>query len=290
MSVEAITWALRVKTGSSITKAILLVLANHANPKGVCWPSFADVARQAECSFSTVQRAVREMESAGLLERQRRRREDGNYGTYTIALSLSADLTVSTYEDHDQTPASRETRPVTVTSGQPDHRSDCPKPPVSLPEQNRHKNHHTVVVEDARAADRETSDWPSRLREAQQRAGSALNLTASGVHHFADLRRLCEPTSGHPCDWERHVLPAIDELAASFTAKGQQFRSWAIIGPSSIRNRDRDLAGLPEPVTLEPPHVQHQPARKRGTSLSDSLVDYANEYAAAVQRREAGIV
>jgi len=303
VSVEAITWALKTDTGSATFKAILLVLANYADIHGVCWPSFEAVAKRAECSVSTVQRAVCTMEEKGLLQRTRLRRQDGQWGAYKIHLAMPAGAVeeiCDTPEEDDFDPPVNLTAgvkhpPVNLTTGQSDHRSNTTEPPVKLTGLEPNKlsslrSERTISggVE-ARAGEVRETFWPSRLREAQGRAGASLNLTAGGAHTFAELRRLCEPATGHPCDWDLDVLPAVDELAGSFAARGQQFRSWSIVHDAALRNRDRRLAGLPDPKEL--PRDQHQPARRdsgRPRSSIDVAADLAREFAAAERAKGVG--
>ena len=303
MSVEAITWALKTDTGSATSKAILLVLANYADIHGVCWPSFEKVAKRAECSVSSVQRAVCAMEEKGLLQRERLRRQDGQWGAYRIILAMpvgAVEEICDSVEEDDfdppvNLPAGVKHPPVNLTAGQSDHRSNTTEPPVKLTglEPNKlsslRSERNISGGVDARADEARETSWPSRLREAQGRAGASLNLTAGGAHTFAELRRLCEPVTGPPCDWDRDVTPAIDEVAASFAARGQQFRSWSIIHDAALRNRDRRLAGLPDPQ--EPVHAQHQPARlnpRRPRSGADVAIDLAREFAAAERAKGVG--
>ena len=293
MSVEAITWALKAKTGSSTAKAVLLVLSNYADIHGVCWPSFRSVSERAECSVSSVKRVVSEMEQQGLLQRIRLRRKDGQMGAYRITLAMPLGAVEEVCDSVSDVPKAPEVNLVSgvkpelnLTRAQSDLRSNTHAPELTMSslEPNNINIIDAAVVANAPPA-RETSDWPSRLREAQARAGDALNMTASGVHHFADLRRLCEPSSGIPCDWEFDALPAIDELAASFRAKRDQFRSWAIIGPTAIRNRDRRLAGNPDPKE-QPAHVQpvESPKHYGITASNLAMRDRSNRAALAALR------
>jgi DNA-binding PadR family transcriptional regulator len=65
MSVEAISWALRVPIGGN-AKVVLLGLANHAHPDGTeARPSVDRLAVYAHCDRRTVQRNLRQLEAAG---------------------------------------------------------------------------------------------------------------------------------------------------------------------------------------------------------------------------------
>jgi DNA-binding transcriptional ArsR family regulator len=51
-------------------KLVLLAIADCANDEGVAWPSIQTIARKSGASARTVQRHIREIEEAGLLERE----------------------------------------------------------------------------------------------------------------------------------------------------------------------------------------------------------------------------
>ena len=83
MSYQLMTWASEQTTGSSTRKAVLLALANAANHHtGRCFPSVARLCTETEASEKTVRRALDELEAAGFISRERRRRDDGTLSTY----------------------------------------------------------------------------------------------------------------------------------------------------------------------------------------------------------------
>lgn len=68
MSVEAMSWALRVPIGGS-AKVVLLGIANHAGADfGNARPSVETLGRYAHCDRRTVQRKLRQLERAGWIE------------------------------------------------------------------------------------------------------------------------------------------------------------------------------------------------------------------------------
>jgi len=67
MSFEAMTWAIKKKTGSSTRKLILLLLADRANEDGVCWPSLSRIAEDCEISRDSVIRHIKQLERDGLI-------------------------------------------------------------------------------------------------------------------------------------------------------------------------------------------------------------------------------
>ena len=74
MSVQAITWALSVQTGSPSAKCVLVAIANYADERGICWPSQELLAFQTDQSVDSIQRRLKELEKMGLLQRRIRQR------------------------------------------------------------------------------------------------------------------------------------------------------------------------------------------------------------------------
>ena len=68
MSIEALNWALDDKLDKPALKAVLIGIANHANPQGEAWPSKQRLALYTGYSERQVQRAIQELEALDLLE------------------------------------------------------------------------------------------------------------------------------------------------------------------------------------------------------------------------------
>ncbi|HBS6307862.1 TPA: helix-turn-helix domain-containing protein [Klebsiella pneumoniae] len=64
--------AMGVKVGNSLRKLVLIKLADNANDKGECWPSYQHIADQCECSKSAVRNHIDALEDMGLLKRENR--------------------------------------------------------------------------------------------------------------------------------------------------------------------------------------------------------------------------
>lgn len=71
MSLKAMVWALNDAPANTSGELLVLIsLAERANEDGTAaWPSHAWLANRARCSISTVQRRLRDLESAGLITR-----------------------------------------------------------------------------------------------------------------------------------------------------------------------------------------------------------------------------
>lgn len=79
MSREVETWARKQRTGDPVTKAVLVAVANWANPFGEeCFPSIKRLAEDVEVSERTVQRHIIRLEEMALLQRVERVRKDGS--------------------------------------------------------------------------------------------------------------------------------------------------------------------------------------------------------------------
>jgi DNA-binding transcriptional MocR family regulator len=71
-------WWLDVVTDSKAVH-VLTILAVHANPKGVCWPSRKLIAGKVGCSLATVTAKTRLLEERGILTIEQRRRQSAIY-------------------------------------------------------------------------------------------------------------------------------------------------------------------------------------------------------------------
>lgn len=58
--------------------AVYMYLKDRTNGDGVCWPAIPTIASQLRLSRSTVQRALRDLERTGWLEKSARYRENGS--------------------------------------------------------------------------------------------------------------------------------------------------------------------------------------------------------------------
>lgn len=78
MSMELMVKAMKTKVGNPLRKLVLIKLADNANDMGECWPSYQHVADQCEIARSTVKSHIRELEKAGLVRREYRRKGEIN--------------------------------------------------------------------------------------------------------------------------------------------------------------------------------------------------------------------
>lgn len=92
VSFKLMAMALDVKTGSPITKLILLKICDNANDAGECWPSQDTIASQCETSRETVNRHIKKLCDVGILIKK----DQTKHGMKTVSkYQVSLDVTES---------------------------------------------------------------------------------------------------------------------------------------------------------------------------------------------------
>ena len=92
MSSQAMSWSWAQTTASSGQRLVLLALADHADDVGICWPSVARLSRLTAISERQVRDHLNALVELGLLQKERRRRQDGSLtvNTYFLAMPNAA--------------------------------------------------------------------------------------------------------------------------------------------------------------------------------------------------------
>lgn len=67
MSIEALNWSFNLKLDKPLLKAVLIGIANHANPVGEAWPSVERLMLYTGYKERAVRKALCELESIGLM-------------------------------------------------------------------------------------------------------------------------------------------------------------------------------------------------------------------------------
>lgn len=229
MSVEALTWALRVGGLTPRAKLVLIGLADSADrATWSCYPSRKSLAEVGDCSVDTVDRAMKELLKAGHLSVTGRTRNGGgqssNLYTLTPSRKIAAPLTPAA-EMRPPPPAEMPRgEPHSYAAGGAAYGAAPYEPSLEPPLKNR-------IVSKA------------EIGSLIDRAGDACDPTAPGLHHGADLNRMIRGG----CDWASDIEPAVDQLAASFRRRGKRFATWSLLEEHAVQNRDRRLAGVPAP-------------------------------------------
>jgi hypothetical protein len=188
MSIEAMAWAKRQKTGDSTTKLVLLMLADWANPgpkdghrpdtadgRHYTWEGQEGVAEACELSVSSVKRHQAKLRALGLIRTERRFSRSGNrISDYVILACDSAGAKpfppVDNQDDHTKAQSDTWRGPAETTKCQNDLRS-----PVVLGPSVTGEPYRTVVPDSKeplslRTAPAATEAANQREREIRSRA------------------------------------------------------------------------------------------------------------------------
>ena len=65
-----IAWAMQAQTPDALSRWLLVVLADHADEKNICWPSQSTLASRTGMNRATVNRKLLLLEESGLISRQ----------------------------------------------------------------------------------------------------------------------------------------------------------------------------------------------------------------------------
>ncbi|CAI1502385.1 Uncharacterised protein [Serratia grimesii] len=72
MSMNLMAQAMSIKVGNPLRKLVLIKMADNANDKGECWPSYQHIADHCECSKSAVKAHITALIKMGLLSKKNR--------------------------------------------------------------------------------------------------------------------------------------------------------------------------------------------------------------------------
>ncbi|MBS5284765.1 MAG: helix-turn-helix domain-containing protein [Clostridiales bacterium] len=68
-------------------KAVYMYLKDRCNATGQCYPAIGTIARELNLSRRTVERAIQDLEKAGLLQKEQRWRENGGRSSLLYTLT-----------------------------------------------------------------------------------------------------------------------------------------------------------------------------------------------------------
>lgn len=78
MSIQAMSWVINLDLPAADGKFVLLMLANHADEDGYCYPSQKRLAQECGLGERAVRNQLSRLEDIGLIRRQRRTRQNGS--------------------------------------------------------------------------------------------------------------------------------------------------------------------------------------------------------------------
>lgn len=91
MSHHLVSACMALKTGSPISKLVLLKLADNADVHGMCFPSYDYLAQYCELSVRTVKNHIKQLETIGFVERVKRFDKRGRQRSNLYQLRIPKD-------------------------------------------------------------------------------------------------------------------------------------------------------------------------------------------------------
>ena len=95
MSMNLMAQAMSIKVGNPLRKLVLIKIADNANDKGECWPSYQHVADHCECSKSAVRAHIEALIKMGLITKENRLGVNNGKGNTSNLYYLTLDTPVS---------------------------------------------------------------------------------------------------------------------------------------------------------------------------------------------------
>ena len=123
MSFSALSWASKQKTGSGTTKLVLLCLANYADDKNSCFPSYKTLMSFTEFSRMTIVTSLKKLQEKGFITINNRFQDLGDTSRQTSNL----------YKLHIQNEPSIEDVPPSIGDISPHNHTDTPPPTRDVP-------------------------------------------------------------------------------------------------------------------------------------------------------------
>jgi DNA-binding MarR family transcriptional regulator len=153
MSIQAVAWALKQRTGSPTLKVTLLAVANYADEEGKCWPSQERLALDTDLSERSVRDALKRLQEMGYLSREARRINGNQRETDIIRLNSHRKiLPVETPPENDDTATGK-------------LRQKPPEAPAGKPLVEPSKNHHSSLRSEPAREQNLTSGNVVRLKQ-----------------------------------------------------------------------------------------------------------------------------
>ncbi len=114
MSIKAMSWVFDLELPPT-PKLVLLVLADHADDQGFCFPGTATISRRASVSERTLTRVLAKLEEQGYIARSRRHLANGNRTSDGYLLTPDQ----ATEWRLDQPPSEHDQPPAVASTGEP---------------------------------------------------------------------------------------------------------------------------------------------------------------------------
>ncbi|CAK3400731.1 Transcriptional regulator [Vibrio crassostreae] len=145
MCVSLILSFIPLKTGSPISKLVLLKLADNADARGVCFPSLNYLAQYCEVSVRTVKRHVNELEKQGFVKRIKRFDDSGRQRSNIYQLRLPSDSHIQQAE-LDQANTNAEQTGLPLASSEYPKKTDHSDTPLGDSRSSTESDHPAHII------------------------------------------------------------------------------------------------------------------------------------------------
>lgn len=91
MSFQAMSWAASQDCPNSVSKLVLMMLANYADDRHQTYPSYKKLGQLCSCNDRTVMRAINQLKDLGFLTVTKRYGDDGKQTSNSFTLAVRGD-------------------------------------------------------------------------------------------------------------------------------------------------------------------------------------------------------
>lgn len=89
MSIECLNQAIKINGLTPTKKLVLIILANYADEKGTCYPSYSHIAKTVGLSDTkNIKRIISELEQRGHLRIKNRKKDDGGFTSNLYIMTM----------------------------------------------------------------------------------------------------------------------------------------------------------------------------------------------------------
>lgn len=273
MGFKSSEWAYNVPNLTAPERAVLVALAHCHNDKtGACFPGQDTLVEMTALSEKTVRRALASLDSRELPVIARTPRFAGRYRT-----SDSYELLFDNYRS--------DRPPVTLTTGQPDHRSESPRPPVTVSLTTGHSDHPIEEEQEVEQEEEQEDSSAPAARDLEQDFNRAWANWPKRVERKKSLAAFIKATKTRDVD---QLVADIIRFGDAYAATTQrQFVPALCVWLNGERWTDELPTGHPTDARLTPTQRAMQTAtagRNVASKFGQNLDTYARTF--GQQRQE----
>ncbi|HHQ6553262.1 TPA: helix-turn-helix domain-containing protein [Serratia fonticola] len=200
MSMNLMARAMGIKVGNHLRKLVLLKMADNANDKGECWPSYQHVADHCECSKSAVKSHIAALIEMGLISKVNRLGVRNGKGNTSNVYHLTLDNPVPVENPAPKKPKkanpespesiggeSPESTPPVASESTGEAGDNPPESPESTPPVSPAGTRISHSLEPVMEPVSEPKEKPPLTPQVVDNSGAGQNQTAGEVFDYLNL-------------------------------------------------------------------------------------------------------